>query len=980
MYNLLIGNYNNYFNRIVKKEETDFRYFTVMGNTTVIKNINFNPNDGVFTQVILGKGDYLLPESATRPIQPDYAVLYKTELENPPYIDAKIISRWFIIEAVRTRSGQYQLTLKRDVLVDNYSDVVSAPIYLEKGYINNINNPLLYNKEGLALNQIKQYEIPLKDETESGWIVGYIPQNWAGETIQPKAIVPANADITVAGLSNWSYYKYCTLNPSYKPCWGDTKKRSITVKYKGNYYQGSTHWWNKGRWTWDDYTSYSSHGSIYQNVLLSKGANPPSGFNEWASLSMQGDCSPEDSQRIFSNVAETTTFNEYINKIACYVFDLNRGNYDAIIGLAGKTIYDSVSGLYYKIKIEYTTQYQRTGSSAYRFFTDGTAEETNIAEFVSNNLVRTGISVTLSGNIAAEDIGLNASQNFPYIVLEQNAIDVECEIDAQRAHLQDAPYDMFCIPFSDKLKIYDGTDTFTCSKTVALSMATAIGEKGGEGSVYDVQLLPYCPIREAILRSDNPSDTLDITTISYDIIKQRGTNAKLSAVLWSPRSDFSFEINQLDNINYCQFKEPTTPITGTTIPYYKYLFINDDLPENPDDVPGRLGFGSVSGDKIKVYKVNKSTGLIIENVGNVNTIEIIEENGSLKIDLYKSGDYQHPIYKETTAVYNEEDWKLLFYLDDSSYGGQYVSEFVKYMSYPKQTYYDVDLSSPLAAKVTNECNLYRLSSGNQSSMFEFSPAKSFGFNGYKIDCTYKPFQPWIHIIPKLGGLYGEDFVTIDDCRGLVLGGDYSVTQLTNTWATYKLQNSTYQEMFDREIKHMDVGNSIAQQEQLFKSISGSVTGGVTGGVAGGMVGGVWGAVAGAAVGTGAGIAGGVMDYENMLKMQEENKDYARDRFNYSLQNMQAIPSGLSKTSAFVYNTRVWPFLEVYTCTDVEKEAFINKIKYDGMTIMAIGKIADYLDSEEQHYFKGRVIRFDGLEDDSHIANEIYNELLKGAYL
>ena len=107
MYNLLIGNYNNYFNRIVKKEETDFRYFTVMGNTTVIKNINFNPNDGVFTQVILGKGDYLLPESATRPIQPDYAVLYKTELENPPYIDAKIISRWFIIEAVRTRSGQY---------------------------------------------------------------------------------------------------------------------------------------------------------------------------------------------------------------------------------------------------------------------------------------------------------------------------------------------------------------------------------------------------------------------------------------------------------------------------------------------------------------------------------------------------------------------------------------------------------------------------------------------------------------------------------------------------------------------------------------------------------------------------------------------------------------------------------------------------------------------------------------------------------
>lgn len=118
----------------------------------------------------------------------------------------------------------------------------------------------------------------------------------------------------------------------------------------------------------------------------------------------------------------------------------------------------------------------------------------------------------------------------------------------------------------------------------------------------------------------------------------------------------------------------------------------------------------------------------------------------------------------------------------------------------------------------------------------------------------------------------------------------------------------------------------------------------------------------------------------MLTRQEENRDYAVDKFNYSLQNMQAIPSALSKTSAFVYNTRVWPFLEVYTCTDVEKEAFINKIKYDGMTIMAIGKIGEYLDPSEQHYFKGRVIRFDGLNDDSHVANEIYNELLKGVYL
>lgn len=165
MYNLIIGNYNNYFNRIVKKEETDFSYFTMMANTAVIKNINFNPNDEISTQVILGKGDYLLPESATRPIQPDYAILFTTELENPPYADAKIISRWFVIESVRTRSGQYRLTLKRDVMVDFYDKIVNSPCYIEKATIDDSNNPLLYNSENFSVNQIKQAESLIKDSS-----------------------------------------------------------------------------------------------------------------------------------------------------------------------------------------------------------------------------------------------------------------------------------------------------------------------------------------------------------------------------------------------------------------------------------------------------------------------------------------------------------------------------------------------------------------------------------------------------------------------------------------------------------------------------------------------------------------------------------------------------------------------------------------------------------------------------------------------
>jgi hypothetical protein len=56
-----------------------------------------------------------------------------------------------------------------------------------------------------------------------------------------------------------------------------------------------------------------------------------------------------------------------------------------------------------------------------------------------------------------------------------------------------------------------------------------------------------------------------------------------------------------------------------------------------------------------------------------------------------------------------------------------------------------------------------------------------------------------------------------------------------------------------------------------------------------------------------------------------------------------------------------------------------------MTTMAIGKIEDYIDPTEKHFIKGQIIRFEqpyggGLRDDSHIADEIYKELVKGVYL
>ena len=52
----------------------------------------------------------------------------------------------------------------------------------------------------------------------------------------------------------------------------------------------------------------------------------------------------------------------------------------------------------------------------------------------------------------------------------------------------------------------------------------------------------------------------------------------------------------------------------------------------------------------------------------------------------------------------------------------------------------------------------------------------------------QPYQPYIHLNPNFGSLYGEDF---NDARGLILGGDFSIATLSNEWKNYETQNKNY---------------------------------------------------------------------------------------------------------------------------------------------------------------------------------------------
>ena len=598
---LLLLHYNNYFNRIIKKEDTVAAYMDADSHYRVASNVNFNPGDGINTSLVLGLGQN---DSLFEGDEFDYLVAYEI-------VDlvSVIRGRWFILEQDRKRAGQYELTLKRDVLADNYEDVVNSPIFLEKGFIDDVNDPLLYNSESMKLNQIKQLEIPLKDETQCGWVVGYIPSD-AFPKVEPEydrvektVTVPMSADITVDGLSSWTYWQYCSSNPSYKFMADEAGKRKVTVKIRSQKVSAG------GRTARCDmvsanYTFYpnSSDAGVYsqQNTGYIENSSGSWDFPQWyqdygpVTLS-QGTINAGICANIFDPVRNNGAFNTALNAILGN--DISIGNTDALRKLKDKIILDSSTNTYYRISIITASE-----SSPITVTSSMSGGQTALTALKNAMYYPSGLGGTLQGDYTTFTAS-NSSTSYA-IQLTNVGVSLYVDLNSDRAHLNDSPYDMFCIPFSDTIKLrYDSTE-FTCSKNVALSMATEIARDLGSGSVYDVQLLPYCPNRTLVVKSGSPSTVLDLTGVKYDLIKETSTNSPKSAIIWCTESTFQVPITTESQV--IEFK-PTedAPIKIKVETYYS-------IPNSVTAYTERMAIGTSNYNNIIVYRVSKSTNRVID--------------------------------------------------------------------------------------------------------------------------------------------------------------------------------------------------------------------------------------------------------------------------------------------------------------------------------------------------------------------------------
>lgn len=800
--NLVFMTYNNYYNRIIKKEDTIAAYDNVASNSQEFYDIQFNPNDGVSTEQIVNWRNNWTP---------DYVVVYDDTLP----ANSAIQSRWFVIEWVRTRTGQYKATLHRDVIADNLNALMNAPIYVEKATIPTTDDVAIYNQENLELNKIKQSEYLLKDDTESAWLVGYFAKNIdfgteAGQISRTINISALDVDaITTNTLDGWAWNQYRTKDYKLASSVNARLHMSLEPQALGINSHGTIS-------TSGEIKVWNKRDGLFKAVC----SNVPTGGSEVRRNWIRDNLGPD--------------FDSAKADIIDYIIaQEDLGTNTSILQLDGKNLFvkSGTGAGYYHIHVIPKGNKQDTS-----YYPINSPEEAFIASCITSSDYTypssRGVEACVQKQIYYSSYRIDLESFTP-------ADATTLEWPTSTNLLQDAPYGMFAIPAS-QINVYQNNSLLfkTADENSSLNMMCTIAEHLG-AFCYDIQKLPYCPNR----------------------------------------------------------------------------YIVGDIK------------GSIDVSKLAV---NKDYALIKNN---------------------------------------EESKQIVLFLKTSTF----TFDIQHRLSIPRYVLDDHEDTDVEDYKIANQCDSYRLYSPNWSATFEFNLAKTGEINTFNVDCTYKPYSPYIHINPVWGKLYGKDF---DDYRGLIAQGDFSIPRINDAWTQYQINNKNYLNSFNRQIDSLELQHDVQRKQQLVTATVGTLFGAGAGAVAGAKMGSP---VAGAAVGLTAGAIGGALDVKYGDMLRNDALDLTRDQFNYSLQNIQALPDTIAKVSTYDANNKVFPLLEYYSCTHQEKLIFLNKMIYNGMTVMRIGNLNEFMDTE-RHYFKGQLIKCEALADDFHLLTAIADELYKGVYI
>ena len=319
---------------------------------------------------------------------------------------------------------------------------------------------------------------------------------------------------------------------------------------------------------------------------------------------------------------------------------------------------------------------------------------------------------------------------------------------------------------------------------------------------------------------------------------------------------------------------------------------------------------------------------------------------------------------------------LLHWATSDSKSGHFYHESIK-------TY-----SGNVDIKKGSNLDMCRIYSPDGASCWEFNPAKIGGVaqNSIRYEVTFAPLRPYMHIFPHFAGIYGSvnkasGETATAESRGLICTGDYTIPYSTNNWAEFQYNNSAYQLAHDRQIENMSIMHNAERLQENVNIISGTLSGAMGGAQSGFMAGGAYGAVAGGIVGGVGTLAGGLASKNINEQLRSEEISYVEDMFGYQLQNIKAQAQPLAHSNYITIGVAFFPYIEYYSCDDVESTIFEERLRVNGWTLGIVTNMSAMKEAcsdvnSPSAFCKGRLVRFSG-EEDSHVVNEINAELQRG---
>ena len=549
--NLLCLRFNNYFNRKIKyiskktgKETLDEYvnsadvYYNGEQDVTCkhfIENINFNPSDGITTTQVLNWDE---------PWIPDYLVCY-----SGTYNEAYIESRWFITKMVRLRKGRYTCYLKRDTVSDNYSSFINATAFIDKGYVD-ISNDLFLNKEPITANQIKIKESLITDIVDTGnsskinstipWVVGYVANKWDTNQGSENEI-----EIKVPGSTfDWNGWNNFPLKNFIN------KEGTVNLVYLNDIIAKlrlGTGFIDEG---WQGYyrdIEYNVFGKYIQSAQTDpqyqKNAHADDMGNVYSVYSYF------DYSFLFFGSYKADS--SYLPVLA--VSKLNKTQVSSAIMTSGFTGVDGLSS------VKPVSGIVKDGANYYQVtVTEVTSKKTSPMSEEVINLFKDACNVK-------DDIGIYSkttskavyeAPSYYQVVVTKITDDIianhtfTCNMSTAFP-LNDAPYKMFCFPLLAKTNQTVKTKGYVngqLTEGIKLNRDAILQIMGGlitglGTNLYDIQILPYCPIRGGDLVQDPAFGGNNLTITGSDNVHTsviKNGDQTVGHLFWSAKSTFSF--------------------------------------------------------------------------------------------------------------------------------------------------------------------------------------------------------------------------------------------------------------------------------------------------------------------------------------------------------------------------------------------------------------------------------------------------------